>query len=34
LELLGSRKDHEKSEEPAPYKHTAPAADMDDGMPF
>lgn len=36
LELIGSKKDHEKSEEPAPYEKAAPvsAVTMDDDIPF
>ncbi len=34
LELLGSKKDHEKSDEPAAYNSAAPAADMNDDIPF
>ena len=34
LELIGSKKDHDKSEEPAPYEKSAPDADFDDSIPF
>ena len=34
LELLGSKKDHDKSEESATYEKSAPETNMNDDIPF